>query len=375
MKDKFISFILTVIVTILIFIILIFGYTMYSEITDNEVIQLNFVGDTSINIGKDSSNNNTITVQADEELFSGVNGESNTFQNSEETNISKVKYLYEQLDDTAKTIYNKLYSNKENLKTGTYVVQFGDTFQSLLSSEGGEKELKKQYQSAIEALIYENPEIFYIDVTNMYINIEKITKLTGVKYNVYIDCGNNPSYLGEGFNSEQDVEKYEIQIEQVKNNILSMLNGKSDYEKIKIVHDYLVDTIEYDSTVSKDNIYNIYGALVSKVCVCEGYAKAFQYLMNEIGIENTIVIGTGTNSNGKTENHAWNYVKLNGNWYAVDVTWDDPILIGNGILPESSKYQYFLKGSKTMSQNHVTSGKFTEGGQEFTYPQLSVEDY
>lgn len=375
MKDKFISFLLTVVVTILIFIILIFGYTMYSEITDNDVIQLNFIGDSSINIGKDSSNNNTITVQADEELFSGVNGESNTSQNLEETNISEVKYLYEQLDDTAKTIYNKLYDNKENLKTGTYVVQFGNTFQTLLSSEGGEKELKKQYQSAIEALIYENPEIFYIDVTNMYINIEKITKLTSVKYNVYIDCGNNPNYLGEGFNSKQDVEKYETQIEQVKDYILSLVNGKSDYEKIKIIHDYLIDTIEYDSTVSKDNIYNIYGALVSRVCVCEGYAKAFQYLMNEIGIKNTIVIGTGTNSNGNTENHAWNYVELNGNWYAVDVTWDDPILIGNGILPESSKYQYFLKGSKTMSQNHITSGKFTEGGQEFNYPQLSVEDY
>ena len=97
--------------------------------------------------------------------------------------------------------------------------------------------------------------------------------------------------------------------------------------------------------------------------------------MNETGIDNVIVIGTGTNSNGKTESHAWNYVKLNDKWYAVDVTWDDPILIGNGTLPVKTKYQYFLKGSTTMKQNHVESGKFTDAGQIFTYPKLSEQDY
>ena len=101
----------------------------------------------------------------------------------------------------------------------------------------------------------------------------------------------------------------------------------------------------------------------------------FMLLMNELGIDNVIVIGTGTNSSGKTENHAWNYVLLDNNWYAVDVTWDDPILFGDGVLPEKSKYKYFLKGSNTMNQNHVVSGKFTDGGQEFIYPTLNSKDY
>ena len=244
-----------------------------------------------------------------------------------------------------------------------------------METDGGEAELKKQYQSAIEALIYENPEIFYLDATSMFINIEKITKISGIKYNVYINNGNKLNYLAEGFNNKQDIDAYQTQIEQVRDYILSNLDGKSDYEKLKMIHDYLVDSIEYDSTISRDNIYDIYGALVSRTCVCEGYAKAFQYLMNEIGIDNVIVIGTGTNSNGQTENHAWNYVKLNDKWYAVDVTWDDPIVIGEGILPEKSKYKYFLKGSITMNQNHVTSGKFTDAGQVFTYPILNAEDY
>ena len=53
---------------------------------------------------------------------------------------------------------------------------------------------------------------------------------------------------------------------------------------------------KYEKNLERDNVYDIFGALVAKKCVCEGYAKAFQYLLNEVGIENTIVIGTGTNS-------------------------------------------------------------------------------
>lgn len=276
---------------------------------------------------------------------------------------------------TAKKIYDKLYENRENMKTGTYRIDFGNAFQNLLSQADGESELKKEYQSAIETLIYENPEIFYLDATSMYINIEKVIKITSTKYNVYIDNGSKPNYLAEGFNSKEDIEAYQAKIERVRDYIVENIKDKSDYEKIKLTHNYLRDTINYESAISKNNIYDIYGALVLRECVCEGYAKAFQYIMNEVGIDNVIVIGTGTNSMGKTENHAWNYVKLNEKWYAVDVTWDDPVLIGDGIIPEKSKYKYFLKGSKTMNENHFISGKFTDGGQTFTYPTLSVEDY
>lgn len=373
MKDKIISFILIMIIVAIIVVVGIFGYTVYTEITGNDPIQINFEGYGEL-LSKDSKKDDSIPIDSSNYMFSGVEGNSTPTQPIV-TNTNRYRHLYEQLNSTAKTIYDKLYENRENLKTGTYKVSFGDTFQELLSTEGGEDELKKQYQSAIEALIYENPEIFYIDATSMFINIEKTKKMTGIKYNVYIDNGNKLSYLTEGFNNKEDVDAYQTQIERVRDYILLNLEGKSDYEKIKLVHDYLIDSVEYDSTISQDNIYDIYGALVSKVCVCEGYAKAFQYLMNETGIDNVIVIGTGTNSNGETESHAWNYVKLNDNWYAVDVTWDDPIVIGNGTLPEKVKYQYFLKGSITMNQNHVTSGKFTEAGQIFTYPILSEKDY
>lgn len=372
-REIFSTFILLITVIILIGIIGALGYTIYKEIVGEGRIEISFVGEAGYPTieyipPKEENTDTNINLENFEVLG----------QETENTNVEeekKYRHLYNQLDQTAKIIYTKLYENRENLKTGTYSIEFGNTFYNVLSMEKGDDELQRQYQSAIEALIYENPEIFYLDATNMYLNIEKITKITGVKYNVYINQGTKISYLAEGFYTKEDVEKCEAEIEQIKNNIVASVQGKSDYEKIKYIHDYLIDNIEYDSTLLADNIYNLYGALVSKKCVCEGYAKAFQYLMNEVGIDNAIVIGTATNSNNETENHAWNYVNFNGNWYAVDVTWDDPIIVGGGKLSKKSRYQYFLKGSNTIYKNHTPSGKFTEGGQLFTYPTLSVGDY
>lgn len=368
MKDKFVNMLLGLILIVLILVVGVFGYVIYSEIMGESKIEVSFGGEAGYpTIDFSENKGNTNTVISTNEDFGEVLGKEDPQQRG--------KYLYNQLDENAKIMYNKLYDNKENLKTGTYTIEFGNTFATLLSQENGDIELQKQYQSAIEALLYENPDLFYLNATNMYINIEKIKKITGTKYNVYINSGNEPNYLEDVFLSKEDVETCENQIKQIKNQIVKELSSKSDYEKVKAVHDYLVETVSYDTTLLENNIYNIYGALVSKKSVCEGYAKAFQYLMNELNVENVIVIGVGTNSNGKTENHAWNYVKLNEKWYAVDVTWDDPIIIGNGKLSNQSKYQYFLKGEKTMSKNHTTVGNFTDDGQVFKYPQLSIEDY
>ena len=376
MKDKIITFLLTSIIIVIMALIGTLAYMVYTEITAEGTIEIHFEDDTGFpTIEYIPHTEDLSDIILDDNMFSGVEGTTTTSGQITVTNSTQSRYLYQQLNNTAKIFYNELYENKENLKTGTYKIDFGNTFQTLLSEENGDEELKAQYQSAIEALIYENPDIFYLDVTKMYINIEKITKITGTRYNVYIDNGSDFSYLSDGFYSKEDVERYEEQIEQAKNTILSKVQGQNDYQKIKIIHDYLIDNIEYEEDLTQSNVYDIYGALVKKRCVCEGYAKAFQYLMNEIGIENTIVIGTGTNSKNRTENHAWNYVKLNGQWYAVDVTWDDPIITGGGWLTNKSRYKYFLKGANTMNENHKPSGRFTPDGQLFTYPELSIEDY
>ncbi|MBR3254750.1 MAG: hypothetical protein IKF97_00765 [Clostridia bacterium] len=313
----------------------------------------------------ESSNTNPL-----EELENGSNSTSQINYDS----ISVNKYFYNQLDSTSQIIYKAFESNKQNMKTGTFKIALGDSFTNVLSRTNGQDELGDYYQSAIEAYLYDNPDVFYLSPNKMYLNIETTTRGNSKTYNTFIDCGEQANYFTDEFNSKYEVETAVQTLESIKQQVLSKRTGNT-YEDIKMVHDYLINSIDYDNTVSEKNIYNIYGALVNKKCVCEGYAKALKYLLDGMGIDNTLVIGTATNTDGQSENHAWNYVKLNGVWYAIDSTWDDPIIIGNGYVSDNIKYKYFLKGSNTMNSNHFPSGTFTEGGKIFVYPNLNMSDY
>ena len=68
-------------------------------------------------------------------------------------------------------------------------------------------------------------------------------------------------------------------------------------------------------------------------------------------------------------------MQIDNNWYAIDCTWDDPILVGPGYLSNSAKYKYFLKGEIEFNRSHVPDGRFTEGGKVFEYPILSQTNY
>ena len=370
-KDKGNILIKTIIVFIILLIILSLGFLAHlylQEIELSEEEPKNIIAtfeELEKNVNTKKDNNQTVEV---------VMPIINKQQKEEKTNIAS-NYYYSQLDEYGKIIYAGLYSNKENLKSGNYKIDFGTKFNDLLNEANGENKLSIAFQSAWDAFSYDNVDVFYIDVTKMYINIETIQKIFSTKYNVYINSAKDPTYLLDGFTSKEQIDQCESQVIAVKNQILNQIAGKNDIEKMRYIHDYLVDTIEYDQTFGEKNIYNIYGALVSKTCVCEGYAKASQYLLNEAGLENIIITGTATNSDGKTENHAWNYVNIDEKWYAIDTTWDDPIIVGGGKLTNTIRYRYFLKGSSTMNKNHFISTKFTSGGQDFEFPKLSITDY
>lgn len=119
----------------------------------------------------------------------------------------------------------------------------------------------------------------------------------------------------------------------------------SVYEKLKYFHDYLVVNCESDS----EDIYGntIYGALVKKKALCEGYAKSFSYLCNKAGIENIIVTGSTDTA------HMWNMVKIDGNWYHIDVTWDKPEGSLAELYPDLVLYQYFLVTDSVIENNHT----------------------
>lgn len=376
MRDKITSIIIFLIVIGIIATSLVLGLIFLQKyIKPDENEELAFV-ENPVN-KNDKIQNNTVeedikTPEIVENPISKI--EDTNIKNVNYDNVKVNKYFYNQLEEPSKTIYKAFTQNKENMKTGTYKIELGTLFSDILKQENGQEELGKFYQSAIEAYTYDNPDVFYLNPKKMYLNIETTTRGKNVTYNVFINNGNETNYLIDEFNSKEQVDNAIVEIENIKNQIISNRTGNV-YEDMKMVHDYLVDNISYDSSISKSNIYNIYGALINKECVCEGYARAYKYILDELNIPCILVIGTATNGEGNTENHAWNYVKLNNSWYAVDTTWDDPIIIGGGILNKKSKYRYFLKGKETMDQDHITSGQFTENGKEFAYPNLSETDF
>ena len=115
-------------------------------------------------------------------------------------------------------------------------------------------------------------------------------------------------------------------------------DGMTDEEKVKAIHDYLIYNANYvnngDYRSAEDWAFDASGVLVHHAGVCDSYALAF-YIMAEIaGVESEYIIGRV--STDDVNNHAWNRVKLNGKWYYLDCTWDDPV--GGG----AERYKYYL---------------------------------
>lgn len=154
------------------------------------------------------------------------------------------------------------------------------------------------------------------------------------------------SRVGDG-----DRQKAEAVIDSwVKQNISQSDN---DYTKVKKIHDFIIDKVDYkqdsETTTSGHSVYDITGAMLDGQAVCDGYSKAFQEIAKKAGLETKRVTGDAWNDSYSGP-HAWNLVKVNGKWYHVDTTWDDPI------TSDGSKvkvYDFFLKSDDYMAKSRT----------------------
>ncbi len=116
------------------------------------------------------------------------------------------------------------------------------------------------------------------------------------------------------------------------------------------IHDYIVRNCRYSEENNTGYCSTAYGCLVQKEANCEGYAKAFNLLASEMGLECVLV--TGTTDEG--ENHAWNQVKVDGSWYNVDVTWDDTDVEGD------VRRIYFLCDDEFFGETHFPDEEYID---------------
>lgn len=286
-----------------------------------------------------------------------------------------IGYYYNQLQNPSKIMYNTILGNLNNLKSGNGKIEFPDSVGNSIKEINGNIE-ENYFQTAWDAIALENLELFFVNTENLSLSTRTTSVLGYESYDFTLEPKTGGTYYTSSFTNKEQVENAINQVQQIANEIISGATG-STYDKVKYVHDWIVDNVEYDNDGIENND-NIYGTFINRKVVCEGYAEAFKYLLDKLNIPCVLVYGVGYDDTGKSEAHAWNYVKMDDEkWYAVDTTWDDPIYIGNSnkFFGNPNKYNYFLKGSITFNKNHQNDGDVSGTGQNFEYPELALGDF
>ena len=144
------------------------------------------------------------------------------------------------------------------------------------------------------------------------------------------------------------------------------------YDRVKAIHDYLVKNVNYDyyglqNGSLADYVYTAEGALCNRLAVCQGYAEAFELMCAKAGIQANMVYGDAGNDAEGWQSHAWNVVRIDGQWYQIDCTWDDP-LVNSAVVTDGSNltYVYFLLTDSEMYADHKVNTQYSPDVQKCT---------
>lgn len=212
--------------------------------------------------------------------------------------IKESKYYYNKLNNEQKRIYISIVKGvneeKKDIDLGFFT--------------NGLDEFKECVTKAMYAYMADNAEVFY--VASEY-SLEFKDYLISRKGIAHI------KYTATGKELKDQKQVLENKIKTILSEIIK--DNMNDYEKELAIHDYLVSNIEYYSHVSMSEIpdekHLAYSAIVKNSAVCDGIAKAFKILMNRENIDCIVTMGTSDK-----EPHAWNIVKLDNEYYHVDLT-------------------------------------------------------
>ena len=184
----------------------------------------------------------------------------------------------------------------------------------------------EETMSALNRL-YKHPELFYYDYYTVW-SSSSTGKVSKVELHYH-----------SGYD-QRHVAAFDQAAEEA---LRCVLPGMDDLQKLLVLHDYLVmetryDEVYYSSGTVPESSYTAYGALVLGEAVCQGYTLAYQYLLEQCGIPSVYV-------SSDAMDHGWCLVQLEGEWYHVDVTWDDPTPDNLGHV----LHKYFLLSDDAIS--------------------------
>lgn len=253
---------------------------------------------------------------------------------------SPYKFYYNMLSDIEKEAYDdiisEIYSMPETIRVPRITAE--------------------QLDAVFSALLYDNPDLFFVG--------RKCTLITEF---FRVRCSIEYIY---------DLEEYEIcreKLDKVCDEVISSLTDPDDEWQTELeIHDYIVENCEY-KLVENEHVYSsAYGALVNGEAACEGYSKAAKLLLDRAGIESAVVSGLSSSDSSEPGAHMWNAVKIYGDYYYLDCTWDDPLnedgenvkiysyfnLSDNMIAATHSDFSHDFGCSATAGNYYIKTGRF-----------------
>lgn len=254
----------------------------------------------------------------------------------EENTVQETLFLLEESSDYA---YNSL-SPEEQIWYLDIETALGSMSEKVrLSDTALELGLDEQHIDRIfQCVLNDHPEIFYVDGYT-YTKYSRGDKTVGIVFD------------GKYQYAREEVLRRKQEIEQAAEAILAEIDAQaSEYDKVKYVFETLIRNTEYDLQ-APDN-QNIYSVFSGRASVCQGYAKATQYLLNRLGVECTMVQGIVDG-----EGHAWNLVRVDGSYYYVDTTWGDASYrleegMDSSQMPEIN-YDYLCVTTEQLLVTHI----------------------
>lgn len=232
------------------------------------------------------------------------------------------EYHYSQLAPQLQEVYREMYVH----------LMSDEDSGALLSSVGVD-----DFWNVYYAVLADHPEIFWVGAGVQAEENSLIGKVVSYKIEAAVPVEARPSMR----------EK----IEEAADTCIAGISPEAEtYEKIKYVYEYLIDTVEYQANSADSQ--NIQSALLYHSSVCAGYSKAFQYILNRMGIFCTYVTGE---IKGGGE-HGWNMVRIGEEYYYVDVTWGDPVFanqVGEAVQGDVKNYNYLCCTQYDLFKTHI----------------------
>lgn len=228
------------------------------------------------------------------------------------------QHLPEHLHEAYRELYVRIMRNEDegNLMSGVSVEEFWRTYYAVLA---------------------DHPEIFWIG-TSAQVEESGLTK-TVVAYKL------------ESIVPVEERLAMRGRLEAAADECIAQIDREASvYQKIRFVYEYIINRTEYGAG-SQDS-QNIQSVLLYQSSVCAGYSKAFQYILNRMGIFCTYI--TGTIQNGG--DHGWNMVRIEDEYYYVDVTWGDPVFanqVDQSGGSDTINYMYLCCTETDLFRTHV----------------------